>query len=202
MPASKRLPVEFYDRPVLQVAPDLLGKRLIRVLDGTRLGGIIIEVEAYRGEEDLACHARSGLTARNAALYGPPGHAYVYFTYGMHWLLNAVTGPDGFPAAVLLRAIIPTEGLETISARRAGQAPEQWCNGPAKICMALDVDGRFNERDLSNPQSELWIEDGIGIPENFVQTGPRVGIQNVPEPWRSKPWRYRALLPRGYVEKA
>jgi DNA-3-methyladenine glycosylase len=202
MSASEKLSLEFFDRPVLQVAPELLGKRLIRVLNGQHLGGIIIEVEAYRGEEDLACHARSGLTPRNAALYGPPGHAYVYFTYGMHWLLNAVTGPDGFPAAVLLRAIIPTEGLETIAERRAGQDPKQWCNGPAKICMALGVDGSFNEQDLCSSQSRLWIENGIDIPKEYVQTGPRVGIKNVPEPWRSMPWRYRAVLPHDYLEKA
>src|SRR5512136_44990 len=133
MTVSACLPREFYDRPTITVARELLGMRLVRLLDGVRLGGIITETEAYIGEEDLACHARFGRTRRNAVMYGPPGFAYVYFTYGMHWLLNAVTGPEGFPAAVLIRAIQPVEGLEIITARRQGRDTL----GPAKLTQAL-----------------------------------------------------------------
>src|SRR5512137_1741735 len=108
------LPTSFYNRPTLTVARELLGMRLVRLLDGVRLGGIIIETEAYIGEEDLACHARFGRTRRNAIMFGLPGFAYVYFTYGKHWLLNVVTEQEGNPAAVLIRAIQPVEGVDII----------------------------------------------------------------------------------------
>src|SRR5262245_36385866 len=112
------LPRDFYRRSALNVARELLGARLVRLHDGIRLSGSITETEAYVGEEDLGCHAKAGRTARTAIMYGPPGHAYVYFTYGMHWLLNAVTGEVGSPAAVLIRAIVPDEGIELMSERR------------------------------------------------------------------------------------
>src|SRR5512136_1639220 len=127
------LPQTFYNRPALSVARELLGKRLVRLLDGVRLAGIIIETEAYIGEEDLACHARSGKSRRNAVMYGPPGFAYVYFTYGMHWMLNAVTEPEGIPAAVLIRAIQPVQGVDIIAAHRQGRDTR----GPAKVTQAL-----------------------------------------------------------------
>ena len=107
------LPREFYNRPTLTVARELIGARLVRILNGQRLVGIITETEAYIGEKDLGCHAKAGRTARTAVMYGPPGHAYVYFTYGNHWMLNVVTEREGFPAAVLLRAIQPIEGAGT-----------------------------------------------------------------------------------------
>lgn len=191
----ERLSTSFFERTVLEVARGLLGMHIVRLSNGVRMGGTIIETEAYRGEQDLACHARAGLTKRTAVMYGPPGHAYVYFNYGLHWLLNFVTGPASFPEAVLLRAIIPTEGLEMIAERRANQKYSQWCNGPAKICKALDIDSSFNGRDLCSPESELWIETGQPIPEQWVSRGPRVGIKNVPEPWHSMPWRFLANIP-------
>jgi DNA-3-methyladenine glycosylase len=101
------LPKSFYDRPTLTVARELIGARLIRILDGVKLVGIISETEAYISQKDLACHAKAGLTARTAVMFGNPGHAYVYFTYGNHWMLNVVTEREGFPAAVLIRAIQP-----------------------------------------------------------------------------------------------
>lgn len=186
------LPPSFYDRPVLQVARELLGARLVRRLDGTRLSGIIIETEAYRGEDDLACHARAGRTPRTAVMYGPPGRAYVYFTYGMHWLLNCVSEAEDYPAAVLIRAIVPLEGREIIAARRQGRPEREWCSGPARLCAALAVDGRLNGADLCDPAGELWIEPGEPLPDAVVRTGPRVGIDRVPEPWRSLPWRFLA----------
>jgi DNA-3-methyladenine glycosylase len=184
------LPREFYARPTLKVARDLLGARLVRIEDGQRIAGVIIETEAYRGEEDLGCHARTGLTPRTRVMYGAAGHAYVYFTYGMHWMLNFVTEAEGFPAAVLIRAIVPSEGLASIAARRNGQPPERWADGPAKLCQALAIDGSFNGADLCLPGSALFVEPGPPISDLSVTVGPRVGLNSVPEPWKSIPWRY------------
>jgi DNA-3-methyladenine glycosylase len=191
VPDSACLPISFYNRSALIVARELLGMYLVRRLDGVRLGGIIVETEAYQGEEDRASHARAGLTPRTIVMYGPPGRAYIYFTYGMHWMLNCVTEPEGFPAAVLLRAIQPVEGLEQIAARRPGQPPHMWCNGPAKLCQALAVDQKLNGTDLCDQRGDLWIEAAQSILDSQVITGPRVGIFSVPEPWFSKPWRFR-----------
>lgn len=186
------LPRSFYARPTLQVARELLGMRLVRLEGVQRIAGTIIETEAYIGEEDLGCHARSGPTPRTQVMYGPPGHAYVYFTYGMHWMLNFVTEVEGSPAAVLIRAIQPAEGLDLIAARRDGQPPSKWTDGPAKICQALGIDGSFNGLDLSAPGSPLFVETGDPIPEARVTIGPRVGLNTVPEPWRSIAWRFLA----------
>lgn len=177
------------------MARSLLGMCLVRQWQGQRISGIIIETEAYRGEEDLACHAKSGRTPRNAVMYGSAGHAYVYFTYGMHWCLNAVTGAEGFPAAVLIRAIWPQEGLEFMQTRRGKFPRQQWCNGPAKLCRALAIDGSLNGNSLCTQDSELWIEAGLPVEDKYVTKSPRVGIQSVPEPWRSMPWRFLTTLP-------
>ena len=172
------------------VARHLLGMRLIRSLNGIRTGGIIVETEAYRGEEDMACHAHVGKTRRNAMLYEEGGKSYVYFTYGMHWLVNAVTGDKGFPAAVLIRAILPLEGLEGIQSRRSGLPQKQWCNGPAKICQALGIDGTFSGMLLYQENGELWIEEGEPVADKLVKTSPRIGLGATPEPWLSLPWRF------------
>ena len=184
---SSILAQEFYNRPTLHVARDLLGMHLVRLLDGYRLVGIITETEAYIGEQDLGCHAKAGRTQRTAVMYGPPGFAYVYFTYGMHWMLNVVTEAEGFPAAVLLRAIQPLEGLEIITANRQGRDT----NGPAKLTRALSIQKDFNNCNLCLPSSNLWIESGQSILDKNVTIGPRVGLYTVPEPWKSKPWRFR-----------
>ena len=157
----RTLPADFYARDVLAVAPALLGARLVRRLDGVEIAGIISEVEAYRGEEDLACHARAGRTPRTAVMYGPPGRAYVYFTYGMHWMLNVVCMDVDFPAAVLIRAIRPVNGLEMIAEQRAGVPTAHWTDGPARLCRALGIDRAFNGCDLTDPAGGLWIEPGI-----------------------------------------
>jgi DNA-3-methyladenine glycosylase len=183
--------------PVTEAARGLLGARLVRRLDDRRLAGTIIETEAYQGESDLACHARAGCTTRTEVMYGPPGRAYVYLIYGMHWMLNVVCGPVGTPEAVLIRAILPMEGLDEISRRRPGVAKKNWTDGPAKLCKALAIDGRFNGIDLNDPQGELFIEAGDPLPEASIRTGPRVGIENVPEPWRSMPWRYQLCFRGG-----
>lgn len=195
--ASICLPQSFFARPTLEVARGLLGMRLVRSLNGARLSGWIVETEAYIGETDLACHARAGKTPRTAVMYGPPGRAYIYFTYGMHWLLNAVTEAEGFPAAVLLRAIQPVEGLEEMALRRAGVPPARWTDGPGKLCRALALDGQQNGLNLCDPSGELFIETGPGVPDIEVLVGPRVGIQSTPEPWRSMPWRFRTQFRLG-----
>jgi DNA-3-methyladenine glycosylase len=181
---------EFYNRQVVQVARDLLGTRLVRVLDGVRVSGIISETEAYDGMKDLACHARVGKTKRNAVMFGAAGHAYVYFTYGMHWCLNIVTGAKDYPAAVLIRAIEPQEGLEIIEINRGKIARKNWTNGPAKLTQALQINQLQNGLDITRPDCNLWIENGLVINENVIKTGPRIGITNTPEPWRSMPWRF------------
>ena len=180
------LPRNFYNRPTLTVARELIGTRLVRILDGVRLVGLITEAEAYIGESDLACHAKAGRTPRTQVMYGPPGHAYVYFTYGNHWMLNAVTEQEGFPAAVLIRAIQPIEGVEVMSARRNGRD----AFGPGKLTKAMGISKTDNTVDLTKASNDLWIEAGISVPDKNVTIGPRVGLNTVPEPWLSKPWRF------------
>ena len=188
----KPLTRKFYNRPTLTVARDLIGARLVRILDGVKLVGLITETEAYISEKDLACHAKAGRTARTAVMYGQPGHAYVYFTYGNHWMLNVVTEREDFPAAVLIRAIQPIEGAEIMSARRSGRDTF----GPGKLCQALGITKSENGVDLTETTGGLWIEAGVKVPNSLVTKGPRVGLNNTPEPWLSKPWRF---LVKGHV---
>ncbi len=190
----ERLPRSFFERNTIQVAKDLLGMVLVRMEREARIAGVITETEAYRGEEDLACHARAGLTPRTRVMYGPPGHAYVYFTYGMHWLLNFVTEKDGFPAAVLIRSVEIVEGADIVAARRKGRPQQEWTNGPAKLCQALDIDHRLNNLDTCHPDAALFIERGQKIPEKQITSSPRVGLYSVPEPWKSMPWRFLCAL--------
>ncbi|MCF6277775.1 MAG: DNA-3-methyladenine glycosylase [Anaerolineales bacterium] len=188
--SSTLLPVSFYNRHTLVVARELLGATLVRVEHGLRIAGMIVETEAYIGESDLGCHAKAGKTPRTAVMYGEPGRAYVYFTYGMHWMLNTVTEAEGFPAAVLIRAIQPLEGFEVIAVRRGKQPRARWTDGPAKLAQALGIDKSLNGVNLCRRESGLWIETGQSISDKNVTTGPRVGLYTVPEPWKSKPWRF------------
>lgn len=192
MTSAPRLERQFFSRPTLQVARELLGTRLVRLEGGERTAGIIVETEAYIGEEDLGCHASAGFTPRTRVLYGPPGHAYVYFTYGMHWMLNFVAEREGFPAAVLIRGIVPSEGIERIAVRRAGRPRGLWTDGPGKICMALAINREQNDADLCAPEAEIFVEFGVNISDSCVTIGPRVGLNSVPEPWKSVPWRFIA----------
>lgn len=186
---------EFYDRSAVEVARELLGCHLVRNLDGHSLVGVICETEAYQGEEDLGCHAHVGRTARNAVMYGSPGYAYIYFTYGMHWLLNAVTDPENVASAVLIRSIYPLEGSDQMALNRPNLAyRKDWLNGPAKICQALGLDGNLNGIDLCDPSGELMIEQGDCILDADVKTSARIGLFTVPEPWKSIPWRFMADL--------
>ncbi|HNT53176.1 MAG TPA: DNA-3-methyladenine glycosylase [Anaerolineaceae bacterium] len=188
---TETIAAAFYDQDVIKVARNLLGMRLVRRCQGQRLSGIIVETEAYRGEDDLACHAHRGQTKRNAVMYGPPGHAYIYFTYGMHWCLNCVTGPVGYPAAVLVRALLPEEGFEQMATHRAGVKPALWCAGPARLTRALAIDGALNGCDLTDPGGDLWIEVGQGLVDGDILASPRVGINYAPEPWRSMAWNFK-----------
>lgn len=172
------LGVEFFDRSVHEVARDLIGCRLF--YDGC--GGTIVETESYH-RDDPACHAYVGLTARTATIFGPPGHAYVYLSYGIHSLLNAVAEPDGEAAAVLIRALEPTAGLEQMRARRGQRPDRELCSGPGKLTEALGVGLEANGADLSHyPFAFLAREDGW---DGEIVSGPRVGITKAVEyPWR------------------
>ena len=193
MKISNQTPIlkpDFYLNPVQQVARELLGKQLVRTINGDRIAGIIIETEAYDGEEDQACHARSGKTERNRMMYEQGGRAYVYFTYGMHWMLNCVCSIAGYPAAVLIRGIFPTENLEYIRRQRGKIAEKHWCDGPAKLTKALSIDGSLNGIDLYDPDSGLVVREGLDIPDAIVKETARIGIQYSGEPWVSLPWRF------------
>lgn len=188
--AMARQPRSFYTRPTRQLAQSLLGCRLVRRFQGQRLSGLIVETEAYIGENDQACHARFGRTPRNEVMYGLPGVAYVYFTYGMHWMLNVVSEAEGFPAAVLIRALEPLEGTEIMERHRHTAVARELTSGPARLCQALRIDRAMNGVDLCDPAGDLWIENGRPVAARSIVRGPRVGLFNTPEPWKSKPWRY------------
>lgn len=181
-----RLSCDFFTRPTLQVARELLAQRLVRVYRGERLSGIISECEAYIGADDSACHASHGRTARTEVMYDEAGHAYVYFTYGLHWMLNVVTEQEGFPAAVLIRALIPQEGIETM---RRLRKREPLADGPAKVCQALAIDRALNGEDLITSE-RLYIERRPTAPDSQVQLTPRIGIQNADRIARERLWRF------------
>jgi DNA-3-methyladenine glycosylase len=185
------LPRQFYARPTLEVARDLLGRRLVRTVDGRRLAGRIFEVEAYIGETDRASHAARGRTARNRTMYGLPGCAYVYFIYGMYYCLNVVTESEGFPAAVLVRAIQPEEGVDVMLANRARPTPARaLADGPGKLCQALAIDRRLDGHDLTMGQ-ELWIEAGQPLADEAVTTTARINVRG-DEQALAAPWRFVA----------
>ena len=178
---SARLPRSFYARAAHEVAPDLLGHVLVRAFpDGSRVSVRIVEVEAY-GPDDPASHAFRGETPRNAVMFGPPGHLYVYFTYGMHHCMNAVTGSVGVGAAVLLRAGEPLEGAAEMAVRRGRDRLADLCSGPGRLTQALAVERRDDGRDLVAGR-DLWVESG-GRTE-VIATGNRVGVRETSRPWR------------------
>ncbi len=166
-----RLTGEFFARDALDVAPDLVGKVLVRRLpDGSELRERIAETEAYRGEEDKGCHASKGRTPRTELLFGESGRIYVYLCYGMHWLMNVITGEDGQPQGVLIRA---------------GELHD----GPAKLTKFLQVDGSFNGEPIDGNE-RIWIEDDGSRPR--IRTAPRVGIDYAGDYWKSIEWRFIA----------
>lgn len=178
---AEPLPASFYSRATEDVARDLLGAVLeCRGPQGVTAGRIV-ETEAYLGEDDLACHAAAGRTGRTEPLYGAPGIAYVYFVYGMYWCVNAVTREVGQPSAVLIRALEPLAGVELMRRRRPGAKSDvQLTNGPGKLCLALDIDGRHNRHSLQRPP--LLIRAGEPVPDNRVARSPRIGVAKAVEP--------------------
>jgi DNA-3-methyladenine glycosylase len=172
-----RLPRDFFARSVHEVAPDLIGTTLL--VHG--VGGVVVEVEAY-DQEDPASHGFRGRTPRNAAMFGPPGHAYVYRSYGIHWCLNMVCDVEGRAEAALIRALEPTHGLDTMRARRGADAPRALCSGPGKLCQALGITRAHDGLALDEPPFELRARRRV--PE--IAVGPRVGISRAAE----LPWRY------------
>jgi DNA-3-methyladenine glycosylase len=196
MGAGMQLPCPFYARPARTVATALLGKRLVRLLNGRRLAGIVVETEAYcdADEPDLACHgdrANNGRpTPRTAVMFGPAGLAYVYFTYGLHWMFNIVTGQTGQANAVLIRALEPVEGQDVMAARRRGLPRDLWTNGPAKLAQALAIDKSLNGANLCKPDGVIWLEEAPAVDPAYIAVGPRIGLGQTPEPWLSAPWRF------------
>ena len=174
--AAAVLPRSFYARPAVEVAPELLNKLVVRP-DGR--AGRIIEVEAYAGAADPASHAYRGLTRRNATMFGHPGHLYVYFSYGVHWCANVVTGAEGEAAAVLLRALDPVAGLPLMRAARWSgqkrQVDRDLCRGPGRLCQALGIDRSLDGADLTGG-GPLWVADDGTAPPARPAASPRVGI--------------------------
>lgn len=172
----KALSRKFFNRDTMLLAQELLGKVLVRKLaDGNVISGMITEVEAYDGFDDRASHASRGETPRNAVMFGHPGFWYVYFTYGMHWMLNVVTREKGYPAAILIRAAI-VDGM-----------PYSKTNGPAKLTKFFGIDKRFNALSAAR-KSDLWIEDRGAVPEK-IRKGKRIGVEYA-GPWKDAPRRF------------
>jgi DNA-3-methyladenine glycosylase len=180
-------PRAFYEQDAVTVARALLGQRLVRVLNGQRLSGLICETEAYGGADDPASHAYRR-TPRSAIMFGPPGVAYVYFIYGMHHCLNAVTGYDERPGAVLIRGIVPAEGSETMRKQRPGITERHLADGPAKLCQALGITLAQNGSDLTDGL-ELFIAAGEQVDGRKIIATPRIGVGGDAEA-KTRPWRF------------
>jgi DNA-3-methyladenine glycosylase len=183
---SDQLEREFFDRPVVEVARSLLGCVLSRRTAEGEVAVRLTEVEAYAGPLDPASHSYRGRTARTAVMFGPPGHAYVYFTYGMHFCVNLVCGPDGTPSAVLLRAGEVVAGSSLAASRRPSSSARDLARGPARLCQALAIDRALDGMDVcGDPDGPLRILAGIPVPPVAISAGPRTGVSAAKEtPWR------------------
>ena len=185
MRAERKLPLSFYARPVLDVARDCIGKMLVRRSSEVVTGGRIVECEAYRGPLDLAAHSSRGRTKRTEAMFGPPGHAYVYLLYGLSWAFNIVVAREGEPHAVLVRALEPTEGLDVMAARRGfAESSRLLTNGPGKLCQALGITRAEYGADLV--RGDLYLTDG---PRGKLGRSPRINVDYAGS-WATKPWRF------------
>ncbi len=182
-----KLAPSFYLKPTLDVARDLLGKVLVRRLHGKNLAGKIVETEAYIGPGDLACHASKGKTPRTAIMFESGGRAYVYMIYGFYFCLNAVTEVEGYPAAVLIRAVEPLDHVSSMRRRRGNPSRDRdIASGPGKLCMAMGIDKRLNGVSLAG--NTLWIEDRK-LTVDEIEASPRVGVDYAGD-YRDKPWRF------------
>jgi DNA-3-methyladenine glycosylase len=194
---TKRLPLSFYARSALEVAPELLGKLLVHVTDDGITSGYITETEAYMGPEDKAAHTYGGRkTKRTQAMFGPPGHAYIYLIYGMYYCFNVVVATEGQPQAVLVRALKPKDGIQLMLTRRHVKenlhllTPKklyQLTNGPGKLCQALAITKEQYGCDLTG--STLFIAPGISVDHHDISTKPRVNVDYADE-WAQLPWRF------------
>ncbi len=187
---SKLLDSRFFNRDTKTVAKELLGKTLYHKKDGLLYKAIISETEAYHGTEDLACHCSKGLTNRTQVMYGAPGHIYIYLIYGMYHMLNFVSMPNGFPAAVLVR------GVQNLQMSKDGQnfiALPVATDGPGKLTKQMQIDKTYNRLKIS-PDNNLWLTDeNIIIPDTQIKTGKRIGVDYAKE-WADKAWRYSIML--------
>jgi DNA-3-methyladenine glycosylase len=181
-----KIPRSFYQQSTLDVARQLLGKYLVRNHPDGTVVGRIVETEAYVGPEDKACHASRGRTARTEIMFGPAGHAYIYFVYGFHHMLNIVTEQRDFPAAVLIRAVEPVRGIALMKRRRGIQEQRHLASGPGKLCEAFAIDRTLNGSDLCG--RVLYIRDDGDAATDIITT-PRIGVDYAGR-WKHKPWRF------------
>ena len=181
----------FYERCVITIAKELLGKMIVHELPEGTTAARIVETEAYRGPEDRAAHSYGGRrTARNDVMYGEKGHAYVYFIYGMYFCMNITAGDvPGKPEAVLLRALEPVAGEEIMAKRRRVVSGRRanLTNGPGRLCMAMDITKTQNKMDLTTPP--LYVKDALPVPQNEIVETTRIGVAYAEE-WKSRPWRF------------
>lgn len=185
----RKIKKNFYNRNTIKVAQEILGKFLVRKIGKKIIAGKIVETEAYVGPSDLASHASRGKTARTAPMFGPPGHAYVYLVYGLNYCFNIVTEKENYPAAVLIRAIEPTDGIDLIKKFRKNQKIIfNLTNGPGKLCQALKIDKSLNNSDIS--KNILWVEDrGLKIKPSEIVAAKRIGVDYAGQ-YKNKPWRF------------
>ena len=184
--ARVKIARSFYEQNTLEVARQLLGKYLVRQHAAGTTIGRIVEAEAYIGPDDKACHASRGRTPRTDVMFGQAGHAYVYLIYGFHYMLNIVTEDIGLPAAVLIRAVEPSEGIALMQSRRGSQQLRRLASGPGKLCQAFGIDRTLNAADLCG--DVIYLEDRGG-PAPKVVTTPRIGVEYAGK-WKHKPWRF------------
>ena len=182
---------EFYEQNACVVARELLGARLVHMLNGQRISGLIVETEAYTGFDDAASHAHRDRTPRTIPMWDMAGHSYIYLNYGVHWLLNAACESVGQPAAVLIRAIEPLEGLDFMAENRQGKPMKNWTNGPGKLTKALGLSRDHNLLDLTSTDSNLWIEENVFFKDEAVSIGARIGLgKSLPNEWLHSPRRW------------
>ncbi|MFP5336667.1 MAG: DNA-3-methyladenine glycosylase [Actinomycetes bacterium] len=185
------LPRSFFARPVIEVAPDLLGRVVVRTDDEGVVAVRLTEVEAYAGGDDPGSHAFRGPTPRTGVMFGPPGHVYVYFSYGMHWCANLVCGPEGHASAVLLRGGEVVAGHDLARRRRpAARADRDLARGPARLAACLGLVGEHSGDDVCAPGSHLRVGSGVPVPPACVRTGPRVGVSGAGGDGEVHPWRF------------